>query len=170
MSIEVDISIPYPAWENTCDDCETIIAKAIEGVVAHSPVAKKLITSGVEPEISVVLANDDLIQTLNREYRDKDKPTNVLSFAMLDSDDGWQAPTHPGPCALGDLILAFETVERESTEETKPFRDHFTHLVVHGTLHLLGYDHIEDREAEVMESLEIQILKSMDIKNPYKIE
>jgi probable rRNA maturation factor len=166
--IEVDISIPEPSWEETCPDSETIVTRAIEAVIAHSPVAKKLITSGVEPEISVVLANDDLIHTLNREYRDKDNPTNVLSFAMLDGDNGWEAPNHPGPCVLGDLVLAFETVKRESEAESKSFDDHFMHLVIHGMLHLLGYDHIEDREAEVMESIEIQILKDMNIKNPYQ--
>ena len=165
--IEVDISIPDPSWESACPDCEEIVGKAINAVIAHSPVAKKLITSGVDPEISVVLANDDLIQTLNREYRDKDKPTNVLSFAMLDGDDGWKMPDYSGPCPLGDLVLAFETVERESAAEGKSFTDHFTHLIIHGMLHLLGYDHVEDKEAEIMESLEIQILKTLSIKNPY---
>lgn len=165
--IEIDTSISDPAWEDACPDCEAMIEKAVYAVFAHAPVAKDMIGRDVQPEISVVLANDDLVHTLNRDYRDKDKPTNILSFAMLDSDDGWEAPEHAGPCTLGDLVLAFETVKREAGEEKKAFESHFLHLVIHGTLHLLGYDHIQDNDAEVMESLEIQILKEFGINNPY---
>jgi probable rRNA maturation factor len=165
--IEIDVSISDPAWEDSCDDCEAIVTKAIEAVFQHSPVAKKLIAENILPEVSVVLANDDLVHTLNRDYRDKDKTTNILSFAMLDTDDGWQSPKHAGPCALGDLILAYETVKREAEEEKKTFNSHLTHLVIHGTLHLLGYDHIQDDDAEIMETLEIQILSGFNIGNPY---
>ncbi|MBI2234156.1 MAG: rRNA maturation RNase YbeY [Micavibrio aeruginosavorus] len=163
----MDTAISDPAWEESCDDCEAVVEKAIHAVFAHAPVAKGLLKKKVAPEISVVLANDDLVHTLNRDYRDKDKPTNILSFAMLDTDDGWQAPDHPGPCALGDLVLAYETVKREAEVEGKTFESHFTHLLIHGTLHLLGYDHIEDEAAEEMETIEIQILNEFGIKNPY---
>jgi probable rRNA maturation factor len=165
--IEIDTSVSDPAWEDACDDCEAVIEKAVYAVFAHSPVAKTMLKGGVLPEISVVLANDDLVHTLNRDYRDTDKPTNILSFAQLDGDDGWQAPEAPGPCALGDLILAFETVKHEAEEAKKTFESHFLHLVVHGTLHLLGYDHVQEDEAETMESLEIQILGEFGISNPY---
>jgi probable rRNA maturation factor len=166
---DVDISIESPAWNTACPDYEPLVQKAIDAVFTQSPVARDLLQRGIEPDISVVLADDATVQTLNRDYRDKDKPTNVLSFAQMDSEAGWIAPDHPGPCALGDLVLAYETVLRESQEGEKPFESHFIHLIVHGTLHLLGYDHIDDAEAETMESLEIQILKSLDIENPYKI-
>ncbi|MDB5492244.1 MAG: hypothetical protein JWO78_2093 [Micavibrio sp.] len=166
---EIDISILEPAWDDACPDCSAIVETAAEATLALCPVAQKLIDGGVEMEISIVLAHDALVQELNREYRDRDKPTNVLSFAQLDGEDGWEAPTTPGPCALGDLILAYETVARESAEENKPFEHHLTHLVIHGILHLLGYDHIQDNDAEEMESLEIQILKGLDITDPYKI-
>ena len=165
--IEIDISIADPAWEESCPDCESIVEKAIHAVFDHTPAGQKMLADGIMPEISIVLANDDLVRTLNREYRGKDKPTNVLSFALLDTEEGWQAPPHPGPCALGDLILAFETLKKESEEEQKPLADHFIHLVIHGTLHLLGYDHIHDDEAETMESIEIQILNGFGVKNPY---
>jgi probable rRNA maturation factor len=165
--IEIDISIPDPSWEEACSDCEAIVEKAIHAVFDHSPVARKLLADDIVPEISIVLANNDLVQTLNREYRGKDKPTNVLSFAMLDTKNGWKAPDHSGPCALGDLILAFETLREEAAEERKTLSAHFTHLIVHGTLHLLGYDHIQDDAAEAMENLEIQILNGLGIKNPY---
>ncbi|MGZ9096710.1 MAG: rRNA maturation RNase YbeY [Micavibrio sp.] len=166
--INVDISIETPSWESACPDYESLVQKAIDAVFTQSPVARDLLQKGIEPDISVVLADDAAVQTLNRDYRNKDKPTNVLSFAQLDSEAGWIAPDQPGPCALGDLVLAYETVLRESQEGEKPFESHFIHLIVHGTLHLLGYDHIDDVEAETMESLEIQILKSMYIENPYK--
>lgn len=165
--IEIDTSISDPAWEEACQDCEAVIAKAVHAVFAHAPVAKDMIRHGVQPEISVVLANDDLVHTLNRDYRDRDKPTNILSFAMLDGDHGWEAPKREGPCTLGDLVLAFETVQREAKEENKTFESHFLHLVIHGTLHLLGYDHMQDDEAEAMESIEIQILGEFGIGNPY---
>lgn len=167
---EIDVAIQYPDWETTCADCNGLVERAITGVFAHCPVAITLVASGVDPEISVVLANDDLVHTLNRDYRGKDKPTNILSFAQLDSDDGWAAPDRAGPCALGDLVLAYETVARESVAEGKAFESHFTHLLVHGTLHLLGYDHMDDSDAETMESVEIQILNHLGITNPYKIQ
>lgn len=107
-------------------------------------------------EIAVVLADDAFVQNLNKQYRGKDKPTNVLSF-----------PASLGDGELGDIILAFETIEREAAEQQKTFRNHATHLLVHGFLHLLGYDHIEEKEAEIMEKLEIKILKKLGISNPY---
>lgn len=165
--IEIDIAVEEPSWDSACPDHENLIRRAVDLVFQHSPVAIDLIAGGVEPEISVVLANDDAVHELNRDYRDKDKPTNILSFAMQDGEDGWEPPEHPGPCALGDLVIAFETVERESNDESKTFSDHLTHLIIHGTLHLLGYDHMDDAEAEEMESLEIQILSTINIKNPY---
>ncbi len=109
-----------------------------------------------EAEISVVLGNNIFVQELNRDYRDKDEPTNVLSFPQ-------EAPM------LGDIIFAHETIIREADEQKKSFNDHLSHLVVHGTLHLLGYDHIKDEEAEEMEALEIEILKKIGIENPYRI-
>ena len=104
-------------------------------------------------EITVVLAHDAFVKTLNRDFRGKDKPTNVLSF--------------PGDGHIGDLVLAFETIEREAAEQGKSFKAHTQHLLVHGVLHLLGHDHIKDAEAEKMEALEIKILKKLGVANPY---
>jgi len=104
--------------------------------------------------MAVVLADDAFIRELNRDYRGQDKPTNVLSF--------------PGEDAyLGDLILAYETVEREAREQGKSAKHHAIHLLVHGTLHLLGYDHMVAKDAARMEALEIKILKKQEIDNPY---
>lgn len=115
--------------------------------------------------MSVLLSGDENVRIMNRNYRNKDKATNVLSFATLDSDTF----VHPDMAFhLGDIILAFETLKREAEEQDKRLEDHFIHLLVHGTLHLLGYDHMKINEAEEMESLEIHILESLGIENPYK--
>ena len=112
-------------------------------------------------EISLAFADDATVQGLNRDYRGQDKPTNVLSF-----ETGEEAL--PGePVLLGDVVLARETCAREAADMGKSFRDHLTHLTIHGVLHLLGYDHIDEEDAEVMESLEVQILAAMGIDNPY---
>lgn len=114
-------------------------------------------------EASVALSSDAHVRALNATYRGKDKPTNVLSFpavASLPSDAG-------APRYLGDIILAAETVEHEAVELGIPPLHHLQHLVVHGILHLLGYDHEGDAEADEMEALEIRILAHMGIPNPY---
>jgi len=111
-------------------------------------------------EISIVLTNDAEQQELNREWRGKDSPTNVLSFPQIE-------PFDPVVGILGDIILARETLEREAVEQGVTFNDHFTHLVVHGFLHILGFDHIEDDDAEEMEGLETRILAGLGISDPY---
>jgi probable rRNA maturation factor len=115
-------------------------------------------------EIALVLADDALVQALNRDYRGKDAPTNVLSFALNEADQ----PHVPGlPTALGDVVLAYETVAREAQEQGKSFPAHTIHLAVHGVLHLIGYDHQDASDARVMEDLETRILAGLDIADPY---
>lgn len=111
-------------------------------------------------EVSILLTDDAHQQVLNREWRQIDKSTNVLSFPQIE-------PFEPLAGLIGDLSLARETLEREAAEMSISFSDHFTHLVVHGFLHLLGYDHIEEDEALQMEGLETQILKTLGIADPY---
>lgn len=111
------------------------------------------------------LANDADVQQLNKQFRGKDKPTNVLSFpADLEFTDPDEATY------IGDIIFAIPTVVREAAEQGKTAEDHLKHLSVHGLLHLFGYDHIEDDEATIMENLEIDILNGLKIKNPYNCE
>lgn len=105
-------------------------------------------------EVAIVLADDAFIKSLNNDYRGKDKATNVLSFPS-------ELPE------LGDIVLAIETIEKEAKEQGKSFRHHAAHLLVHGFLHLLGYDHIIDKDALKMEQLEIKILKKLGVTNPY---
>ncbi len=121
--------------------------------------------SKVWPEVTVTLTNDAAIRILNRDHRGKDKPTNVLSFPLWDSISAIPCVGEAVP--IGDIVVAFETIKREAIEQSKPLKDHFSHMLIHGFLHLLGYDHIKNEEAEIMEALEIKILGKLGIKNPY---
>lgn len=114
-------------------------------------------------DIAIRIVDAAEIQTLNRDYRHQDKPTNVLSFPF----DMPAGVTGLAPI-LGDLAICAEVVVREAAEQHKPVVAHWAHLVVHGTLHLLGFDHIEDDEAEIMEALEIRILEQLGFDDPYR--
>lgn len=113
-------------------------------------------------ELSLVLAGDNTLKSLNSEWRQKNQPTNVLSFPGNDIKPGETAGI-----MLGDIVISLETAAREATLENKTFEDHLSHLVVHGFLHLFGYDHETDKEASQMESLETRILNELGIDDPY---
>lgn len=161
--IETDVIAQEPPWEELEGDLLPLIPKIINEAAGQSPLAKTL--AGRSAEISVVLSNDSFVRALNRQYRGKDKATNVLSFQQTDIGD--LPPPGAGPLPLGDIILAYETIANEAKEQGKSFKAHCVHLVVHGTLHIFGYDHETEDDAEIMETLEINILKRMGIKNPY---
>ena len=116
-----------------------------------------------QAEVTVRIVDDSESHQLNLEYRGKDKPTNVLSFPF-------EAPMGIEMDLLGDLVICKQVVEQEAKEQSKPLMAHWAHMVVHGSLHLLGYDHIEDEEAEEMESLETEIMQSMGFDDPYLVE
>jgi len=119
-------------------------------------------------ELSVRLTDDAEVQNLNAAYRHKDAPTNVLSFPMVQRDLlEALSNSDDGEVLLGDIVLARETCAREAAEKGIAFADHASHLIAHGTLHLLGYDHMEEREAEEMEMMEAQALASLGIADPY---
>lgn len=145
---------------------EDVIDRVLPLVFEHASIPAQL--DGKTADISIVLSSDAEVRDLNRDYRGKDAPTNVLSFATLDDEDCEILLELDGPFPLGDAIMAFETVQREAADQGKPFGDHFAHLLVHGLLHLLGYDHIEEEDAQEMEALERQILAAMDIPDPYR--
>lgn len=146
----LDVLIESPLWEAE-PEAEAVARRALEAA------AQRLGTGG---EVSLVLADDAAVQVLNRTWRGIDKPTNVLSFP---------APAAPaGPVRmLGDIAVAYETLRREAAAEGKSFAHHLAHLVVHGLLHLLGYDHETDSEAEIMERLETAILAELGVSDPY---
>lgn len=166
MSVSVDVTISRPAWNKLDFDAEELARKIVP--LAFDKAARPAALGNHEAEISVKLTDDKEIKVLNRDYRGKDKPTNVLSFATLDENEN--APSSPVcalPYAIGDIVIAYETVKREADAMDIPFRDHYTHLLIHGTLHLLGYDHEQEKDAKRMETLEILILKGLGIENPY---
>ncbi|KJF79930.1 rRNA maturation RNase YbeY [Photobacterium angustum] len=113
-----------------------------------------------DAEVTIRLVDEQESHALNLEYRGKDRPTNVLSFPF-------EAPPGMELELLGDLIICRQVVEKEALEQNKPLKAHWAHMVVHGSLHLLGYDHIEDEEAEEMESLETEIMQNMGFVDPY---
>ena len=118
--------------------------------------------------INLCLSNDEEVHKLNREFRQMDKPTNVLSFANIDDEYLLDSLEGAEIAELGDIIIAFETLQREAKIENISFEAHYAHLLVHGILHLCGFDHIEDEEAEYMEDLEVRILSELNIANPYQ--
>ncbi len=119
-------------------------------------------------EVSLMLTNDKHMQELNYTYRQKNKPTNVLSFPAFQREELASVSRLQEPVILGDIVLSLETVLKESQEQGKLFLNHFAHLLVHGTLHLMGYDHENDKDAEEMENLEIRILNNLGMANPYQ--
>jgi probable rRNA maturation factor len=121
-------------------------------------------------EIVVMGCDDIRIAALNQGFRDKPTATNVLSWPYedLSSEESGGTPLLPEAEELGDIAISFETCEKEAQDQGKPFADHVTHLLVHGVLHLLGYDHIRDADATVMERLEVEILGKLGLPDPYR--
>jgi len=145
--------------------------KAVDAAARFSAIPE-LADPVVPVSVSVKLSDNAEVHALNLEWRDKDKPTNVLSFPMLDDEelDSLLAGTYDAPeIMLGDIILAYEICAAEAEEKNIPVAHHATHLVIHGMLHLLGHDHIEEDEAEAMEALEVKALASMGLHNPYEV-
>ena len=155
MTIEIDITLEAGEWPKEAD-----LRSCAEN--ACSAALKELDVAGQPTELSLVFTDDAAIRALNREWRRQDKATNVLSFPAFE-----MAPGKSLPPMLGDIIIAFETVSAEATLEGKPFAHHLTHLVVHGLLHLLGYDHENDADASEMEDLERKVLARLAIPDPY---
>ena len=165
--LDVDCDIVAGDWDPRFD-WEDLALRAISVAMEGGGFAGVVDGEGAQVEISVRLSDDEEVQRLNRDYRGKDKPTNILSFPMLEPDD--VAPTlarYDMDLLLGDMALAFETTAREAEEKGIALADHVTHLLVHGTLHLLGHDHQDDPSADEMEALETRILAGLGISNPY---
>ena len=147
--------------------------------LAETAATATLTYIGLDPahyEIAILACDDARIATLNADFRGKPSPTNVLSWPEdeLSADSDGDTPHAPGPGAaddphpLGDIAIAYDTCAREAHEQGKPFVDHVTHLVVHGVLHLLGYDHIRDKDATLMEAHERAILGKLGLSDPYE--
>lgn len=163
-SLDIAIILDKPCWKRSVVEWEALIQPAILETLRQSQWGDQL------TEINILLTDDAEIQELNKRYRGVDKPTNVLSFPSFEPEEISGLKTNkqsPEPIVLGDIALAYETIQKECSDQDKSFDHHLIHLTVHGVLHLLGFDHEKDEEAAVMESLEIQILSSLTIPNPY---
>ncbi len=143
------------AW-NQHEGFEVLASEVIAAAVAATNIK---LAKGAE--VSLLLCDDARIRDINHEWRGLDKPTNVLSFPAAPRAMLAKSP------AVGDIAIAYETVARETVDEGKTFRDHYMHMVLHGFLHLLGYDHETDAEAEEMEALEISVLSALGVADPY---
>jgi probable rRNA maturation factor len=163
-SSTVSVTIAAPAWQAVADDPEQLCRQAIRATLGRAAPTAWLAAA----EVSLLLCDDATMRRLNARYRQQDRATNVLSFPAqtLDPDRTPPAPG-PGPILLGDIALAGETVRAEAAAERKRPADHLRHLVVHGCLHLLGYDHQNAESAARMEALERAILAGLGIPDPY---
>jgi probable rRNA maturation factor len=148
----IEVSVHCDGWTAACP----AVAELAEGA------ARAALGGAVAGAVGIVLTDDAEQQWLNRTWRGKDRPTNVLAFPVRGD-----APAG-APVLLGDVVLAFETVAREAAEQQKPLADHLRHLVVHGLLHLLGFDHATDAEAAIMETREVEILQGLGVPDPYR--
>lgn len=155
-------------WDEAVD-WQILAENAVSTTIAATPYGA-LATLDAAVEVSIKFTSDDEVQTLNRDYRQKDKPTNVLSFPMVPRDMlPLLSNSDDGEILLGDIVLAQGVCVREAGARTLSVAAHATHLIVHGTLHLLGYDHNEDGEAEAMESLEVAIMAKLGLHDPYEV-
>jgi probable rRNA maturation factor len=153
-----EVLVVADSWQSE-PDADGVIQRAV------AVAAEMADADTADAEIAVMLTDDAGIRTLNSNWRGIDKPTNVLSFPALRPTR--VAGTDDIPRMLGDIAIAYETARREADDEQKPFDHHLSHLTVHGFLHLVGYDHETDDQAEAMEALEIEILAQLGIPDPY---
>lgn len=171
MVPHVDVLVESDRWSAALPDVESLVHRAAQAVLSAAPDLPG------NAELSVLLSDDANIRRLNRDYRDSDSATNVLAFSNDDPANGRVggrvggpvsgAMADPRPTLLGDVVIAFETTAREAADQKKPLSHHVSHLLVHGVLHLLGYDHDEATAASGMEDLERAILAGLGIPDPY---
>ena len=162
------IAVELTAESWPAHDWAELAERAATAALAASPQAA-LATTAATVEIAVRLTSDDEVHTLNRQYRQQDKPTNVLSFPMVQPDlIETLGNTDDGEILLGDIVLAHGVCEHEAAEKGVPLEDHAAHLIVHGVLHLLGHDHMNDVDADAMEAIERAAMAALRLHDPYQ--
>jgi probable rRNA maturation factor len=164
--VRIDVAIGCAAWRRDLPRAAELARASARAALAQAIGPDAQAMPPVERiELGIVLTDDCEQRELNRSWRGIDRPTNVLAFP------GWEpgaALADSAPLLLGDVVLAHETLAREAETQGKPLADHFRHLVIHGVLHLLGYDHVSDAEARLMETLETSILAGLGVADPYR--
>ena len=169
-NFRLNVSLDDERWEKELPDIGQLSEQVAQSVWNYVSTHEDIdFMSFDKPvEVNVSLNNDAEVHRLNKEFRNMNKPTNVLSFANID-DENFEDDIRTNPLIeLGDIIIALETMQREAEEKNISLHDHYCHLFTHGLLHLLGFDHVEDDEAEYMESFETEILSTLNIADPYQ--
>lgn len=165
MNIVVELAQEYKEWDNYLDLNAGSLAEIVERILSRYPNFSKI----ENVELSILLTDDAKIKSLNKEFRNKDKATNVLSFP--DTEIDWRKivefKVDKDYMYLGDIAFSYQMITREATFKSISFQDHFKHLLIHAILHLIGYDHMNDEEANIMEAIEVEILNSFAINSPY---
>ena len=165
MKFTIEIAQDNDEWDSYKEINPKLFEEILEEVLTNYPNFNKV----QNIELSILLTNDKRIKKLNQEFRNENSATNILSFPDLDIDFSQILEFKPDLdyIYLGDIAFAFETISEEVKKKNIPFLNHFKHLLVHSTLHLLGYDHMNDTEAEIMQDIEVKILKKLSIPSPY---
>jgi probable rRNA maturation factor len=168
MSKRIDIAVTpsAPVWRGLSPSAASIARRAARAALRSAPVVAKLRRRAGDSrpvELAIVLSDDARVRLLNRDYRGRDTPTNVLSFGGEEN-----ARNDDSPLLLGDVVLAGETVRREAAAQGKSVAAHLSHLIVHGVLHLIGYDHVREGAARRMEAIEIEVLAALGLSDPYR--
>ncbi len=148
----IEVEVEADDWATAIDDVEALVERAAVTALGDE-----------QGGVVILLTDDETVRELNDRFRGKDRPTNVLSFPAA------AMPGIEGPAPLGDIVLAYGVCAREADEQSKTLRNHLTHLIVHGVLHLLGRDHEDEAEAEAMEGQERSILASLGVRDPYTL-
>ena len=162
--VTLNLVIDSKGWLSI-PNIEPLIKKAVRAAIKNLP--SKLVSKIRNTEITVLLTTNHSIQQLNHDFRGMDKPTNVLSFPQFEKSEILSRTVSSIKDSLGDIAIAYQYVKKEARLQNKSLENHLTHLVIHGFLHLLGFDHISNHDAKIMESLEIRIMHSMRLANPY---
>lgn len=167
-NVKINLSIEDERWTAAIADVAAVVEKVKDAVINRVSSEVDFLLPDRQFSLNLCLSNDEEVHRLNKEFRKMDKPTNVLSFASVDDEAFDEMLASGAEVELGDVIVAFETMEREAKETDVSFCEHFCHLWAHGMLHILGYDHIEPEDRAEMEQREIDILEKLKIANPYQ--
>lgn len=167
---KLNVIVNDEKWNDYISDVEELSEDIFKTTVSYL-IANGLTFGGWggrSVSVNLALSNDEEVRQLNCEFRGKDTPTNVLSFARIDDVCFENDIEHTEIIELGDIIVSLETLKREAKEQNILLKSHFMHLLVHGILHLYGYDHVDETDAKKMEDIEVKILKEMNVDNPYE--